>query len=133
MNRNEWWKNLYPLRIPPGWSFVYNKLEALEPDSLNDEEPAWQFIFVQDILHIRQEHGGQKAAIDLGWYPDGDPRGEYRLIAILNDDWLHPVLEFTSRSTRKIAEVIEFWLFEYFPNSKFIDAESFRRQYPDKA
>ena len=37
---------------------------------------------------------GQMVHIDLGWYPDGDPDGSYRLVAILNDDWENPPVQF---------------------------------------
>lgn len=53
-------------------------------------------------------------AIDLGWYPDGDIKGNYRLIAILDNDWSNPILELKTRSTQEVADTIEQWVFETF-------------------
>ena len=131
MNDKSWWKNLQPLRIQPGWSFLFNKLAALEPDDLSEDDPAWQFTLVQDILYMRKENPKQTVAIDLGWYPEGDPNGAYRLVAVLDDDFLNPILEFTSRSTREIVDTMESWLFECIPYNT-IDEKSFRKLHPNK-
>ena len=80
---------------------------------------------------MRKENCRQTAAIDLGWYPDGDPYGAYRSAAVLDDDFPNPVLEFTSRSTREIVDILEYWLFECLPCST-IDEKRFRKLYPDK-
>lgn len=131
MDDKYWWKNLQPLRIQSGWSFLYNKLTDLEPDSISEDDPAWLFTLVQDILYMRKENRKQTVAIDLGWYPDGDPHGTYRLVAVLNDDFQNPILEFTSRSTQEIVDTMEYWLFECLPCSA-IDEESFRKLHPLK-
>ena len=131
MEDKTWWKKLYPLRIQPGWSFLYNKLADLEPDNLSEDDPAWLFTLVQDILYMRKENRKQTVAIDLGWYPEGDPHGAYRLVAVLNDDFLNPILEYTSRSTQEIVDTMEYWLFECLPCST-IDEKSFRNLHPDK-
>ena len=65
MDQKPWWKNLQPLRLRPCWSIVWNKLESLEPDDLTEDDPAWQFTLVQDILYMRKQSGGQTVAIDL--------------------------------------------------------------------
>ena len=68
----------------------------------------------------------------MGWYPDGDPAGAYRLEAILDDNWENPILECTSRSTREIVETMEYWLFECLPCSQQVDEKSFRRRHPNR-
>ncbi len=54
-------------------------------------------------------------AIDLGWYPDGDPGGNYRLVTILDDNWENPVLTVETRSTQEIVDTMELWMFETIP------------------
>ena len=136
MNNKDWWKNLQPLRIPPFWELVWNKLDVLEPNNLSEDDPAWQFTLVEDILYMRQKREINKQvqiiSIDLGWYPDGDPQGEYRLVAFLNDDIMNPILEFTSRSTQEIVETLEYWLFGCVPYCQLIDEKSFRKRHPNK-
>ena len=38
------------------------------------------FPFVEDILQLTNDH--RRMTLDLGWYPDGDPEGHYRLVLI---------------------------------------------------
>ena len=52
----------------------------------------------------------QKLGIDLGWYPDGDSAGSFLLQAVLNDNWMSPLLEFTSRSKKDVVNMLEKWL-----------------------
>lgn len=124
------WQHLQPLRIPGGWTVVFNKFENLEPEELDEQDERWLSAFNEDILYMyaassRKRNGEieqQKLALDLGWYPDGEPGGKYRLLAILNDNWEQPLLEFSSRSKKKIAEMIELWLFqELMPPIRFIE------------
>ncbi len=125
-------ENLQPLRIPPQWSLLWNHLRPIEPGDLAEDDPAWLFTFVQDMLYLRKNSDEQSVAIDLGWYPEGDPQGAYELVTILNDDWNNPLLAFTSRSTQEIVETMEHWLLERIPLSAPIDEPSFRKRYPNK-
>lgn len=131
MEEQPWWKRLYPLRIPPNWKFLWNKLETTEPAGLDPQDKAWLFTFVEDMVYLRRESKGQTVSIDLGWYPDGDPAGAYGLVAILDDNWQDLILEFTSRSTQAVAETMETWLFQVLPYYE-IEEKSFRKQHPDR-
>ncbi|MCI8810661.1 MAG: hypothetical protein HFF84_11230 [Oscillibacter sp.] len=131
------WELMQPLRIPAGWTFLYNKFEDLEPETLPPEDQRWLFTFVQDIFYLytdktrkqnkQVEH--QRLGIDLGWYPDGDPSGSFRLEAILNDDWINPLLTFSSRSKREIVDTLEYWLFHEFIPMYFIEEDIFRKNH----
>lgn len=132
MEQKYWWKNLQPLRIPAHWSFEWNKLELVEPDTLSKNDAVWDFTLVQDILFMHRKIGEQTVSIDLGWYPDGNPDGAYRLVAILGDDWENPILEATSRSTKEIVDIMEYWLFECIPCGRTFDEKSFRKRHPNK-
>jgi len=69
----------HPLQIPSGWLVAQNHFmdvapaETLEGDRLD-------FPFVEDILQLRNDH--LRMTLDLGWYPDGDPNGSFRLLLI---------------------------------------------------
>ena len=124
--------NLQPVRIPPQWSLLWNHLRPIEPGDLAEDDPAWLFTFVQDMLYLRKNSDEQSVAIDLGWYPEGDPQGAYELVTILNDDWNNPLLAFTSLSTQEIVETMEHWLLERIPLRAPIDEPSFRKRYPNQ-
>ncbi len=97
------WQHLQPPRIPSGWTIMINKLEDIEPEELSPEDKIWLYAYTEDILYMytnmsrkkNKELETQTLVIDLGWYPDSDPKGTFRLLAILNDNWENPLLEFS--------------------------------------
>lgn len=132
-----YWKNIQPLRIPGGWTVAFNKLEDVEPEELSPEDERWPGSFVEDILYIyrdclrkkKKQLERQRLGIDLGWYPDGDPAGSFLLQAVLNDNWMSPLLEFTSRSKKDVVNMLEKWLFSEFMYSGFIEENIFRKNH----
>lgn len=133
-----YWKNLQPLRIPANWTILQHKLMNIEPKELNKNDDKWLTMFVEDILQIEKhlkrkinkKVEQQKLIIDLGWYPDGEHSGNFRLVAILNNNWEFPLLQFTSRSKKEIVETLEYWLFGIFNDIYFIEDENhFRKLY----
>ena len=128
---------IQPLRIPGGWTIVFNKLEDMEPDDLDCNDRIWLFAFTQDILYMYADLSRkrdkrlekQKLGIDLGWYPDGDPTGSFCLQAILNDNWETPLLSYSSRSKKEIVEQLEQWLFHEFMPIYFIEENIFRKNH----
>ena len=83
---------------------MWSKLESQEPETLDPEDRAWLFTYVEDMLYLMREGRTQTLALDLGWYPDGDPQGAYRLEAILDGNWEEPLLSLTTRSTQEVTE-----------------------------
>ena len=133
-----YWNNLQPLRIPANWTILQHKLMNIEPEKLNKNDDKWLTMFVEDILQIERhlkrkinkKVEQQKLIIDLGWYPDSEPSGNFRLVAILNNNWEFPLLQFTSRSKKEIVETLEYWLFGIFDDIYFIEDENhFRKLY----
>ncbi|MCI9052710.1 MAG: hypothetical protein HFI05_12465 [Lachnospiraceae bacterium] len=122
MDNKKWWKSLKPFRLKSNWTIKWNKLEDIEPDEIEPEDEAWLYIFVQDMTYLVTEYTYKEnkkvithtLAIDLGWYPEGDVKGHYYLIAILDDDWNNPILELKTRNTQEVADTIEQWSFETF-------------------
>lgn len=119
---------------------MFNQFSTLDPETLPPEDRKWLVFFVEDILHIYTDHTRkrnkrvetQRLAIDLGWYPDGDPEGAFRLEAILDGDWINPLLSFTSRSRQEIVDTLECWLFREFMPNYFIEEEVFRRNHRNR-
>lgn len=140
MPKKEWWKQLQPLRIPSGWTIMFNKLEDLEVETLSEEDTAWLTVFVEDIMHLykknkrkrKKQIEEQTISIDLGWYPDGDVNGSFRLIALLNHNWDEPLLEFSSRNKDEIVQTLEHWLFDELMSNEFMDENTFRKNHMNK-
>ncbi len=70
---------LHPLQIPGGWTVVQNHFYDITPSDALDGDRL-DFPFVEDILQLTNDH--LRMTLDLGWYPHGDPSGNYRLLLI---------------------------------------------------
>ena len=99
---------LQPLRISEGWTVKHNRFYELEPKGelkiagvTNDD--GW-LLFDQDLLQM--EHSKRKVFLDLGWYPDEDPNGRFRVALIRDDDWENPLLRYETKDKTEIVEVI---------------------------
>ncbi|MDE7228910.1 MAG: hypothetical protein K2N56_00385 [Oscillospiraceae bacterium] len=139
-SKHETYLNLQPLRIPPHWTMELNKLEDIDPETLPPEDKTWLFAFNEDILHMysiisrkrNKQTEEQKLGIDLGWYPDGDPNGNFVLQAVLNEDWLDPLMKFSSRNKNEIVNTLEKWLWKDLMPVRFIDEEYFHKNHKIK-
>jgi len=97
---------LQSLRIPTGWEVSYNKFLEIEPNSLEKGNSIW-IHFTQDILQLKYIFKNVKLTVDLGWYPETEIDGTFRLAIIKNEEWENPLEVFESRSKVEIVEKIE--------------------------
>lgn len=104
---------LVPLTIPSGWAVIHNSFGDEDPvvsngSIINDE------FYNEDLLSIEpiQFNGTNWVtarngyAFDLGWYPESDPEGCYRLV-LLREDWNNTVVQFESKERHEISQVIK--------------------------
>lgn len=106
---------LQKLSIPYGWKIMWNELPETDPDTLEKDSMEW-LVFSEDILYIEKEKtelNKEKLALDLGWYPEADPNGEFCLYVIKDDNWAEPEEAFRSRSVSEISDIIEDLLRKY--------------------
>jgi len=94
---------LQPLRLQAGWNVEFNNFCECEPDSCED----FGGYFVEDLLQLTNSKFN--LIIDLGWYPDSDENGGYKLFLIKNYNWEKPLEYFESRDTKAIVDKIEYW------------------------
>jgi len=69
----------HALRIPAGWLVWKNHFYDVTPDQVLDGNQLG-FPFYEDILHLKNNTLG--LTLDLGWYPEGDPNGSYKLCVV---------------------------------------------------
>ncbi|MFO7296736.1 MAG: hypothetical protein C0P72_012060 [Clostridia bacterium] len=94
----------YPLRIHPGWSVVIHGFMEWDPLKVSpDDEGKWLSIFTEDIFYI---HYDEKYGLDLGWYPEADPKGEFVLQLVTHKDF-EPLLTIETRNLHEIADAID--------------------------
>ncbi|GAB4284072.1 MAG: hypothetical protein Kow0092_38670 [Deferrisomatales bacterium] len=100
---------LQPLRIPEGWCVDYNQFFDVEPGadvrllgSASDD--VWQ-LFGEDMLLL--SHGRHGYQVDMGWYPDSDPSGRFRIRLVHGDEWDRPIMEFETSDKREAVRYLE--------------------------
>lgn len=103
---------LRKLGIPAGWEMVLNKFLDIDITKCEPNDKIW-LEFTQDILYIRKKNKRVNIVIDLGWYPENEPTGVFRLCVIMDSDWFNPKETFISRNHQEIAEKIEEFLIKY--------------------
>jgi hypothetical protein len=72
-------RDLVPLRIPSGWTVVFNNFREIETPAELDDADRDRYLS-QDLLSV--ERVRQRLWLDVGWHPDGDPSGRYRFAVI---------------------------------------------------
>lgn len=105
--------NLIPLKIPTGWAILHNHCFNDEEMVVLDGKIQNDLSFKEDILSIAQvayknrDYTILKSGywIDLGWYPEGDPLGHYRLV-LFRDNWDNILIEYHAKEKKKIQFAI---------------------------
>lgn len=103
---------LQPLSIPSGWHIVHNHFCNVNPgeniyiDGLPDGD-VWE-LFLQDLFLL--ENSYLKLSLDLGWVPEADPNGRYKLTLLKDTNWDNPIASYKSPSKNEIVKIIDSWL-----------------------
>lgn len=105
---------LVPLRFPIGWTIEWNVFTDVSPDEFINEEHEHRWEYNEDMFQLVNYR--QKKILDLGWYPEFQPNGQYRLVLIQqyddNEDdqtnsWDNPIIKFETRSISDVIVKIE--------------------------
>lgn len=106
---------LQPLRIPAGWFVSYNTFSEYDPGTDSEE---YCFELCEDMMQLKNKN----LLIDLGWYPEGDIKGNYKLSLVDAAKELPfetPLQVFSSGSKKEIIQMLENWTsYEFF--SKYL-------------
>ncbi|MCY9517914.1 hypothetical protein [Paenibacillus apiarius] len=98
---------LQPLRIPSTWLVTYNGFLEIDPKEVSPEDDTW-LSFTQDLLQL--QHNRYDIIVDLGWYPEAEPEGEYGLKLIKEKDWERPIGSLNTKNKDEVVHTIEMWL-----------------------
>lgn len=94
-------RRLVPLRIPSCWEVAFNNFVELgDPEAL--DAAAREAYLSQDLLMLRSP----RYVLELGWRPDGDPAGSYRL-TVVTPDWENTGIELMTRGAPVVRDAIE--------------------------
>ena len=115
--------NLQPLKIPSGWTVVWNLLTETDPTEETIHEFAGSLLLVNSSTRLK--------AIDVCWQPEADINGAYRLQVVLllpkfnskkntieyEGVWEAPELEFITQNRLELVEKLNDLLFTLKPYS----------------
>jgi hypothetical protein len=105
---------LYPLRIPSGWAVTYNAYFADTAMEVENNRILNSEYFKEDLLMIQQLKLDQGTwvvddsgwLIDVGWYPDSDPTGAYRL-TLVRGGWDEIIFQVVRKKGSDIQQLID--------------------------
>lgn len=114
---------LAPLRIPTGWKIINNNFYDISPDMeyFIDGIPngdSWE-LFTQDLLQLQHDH--YNLVLDLGWYPEADSKGNYKIVLLKKYDWENPIRTIESINKDKTIKAINKLLSEISKNHGNLD------------
>lgn len=98
---------LQPIRIPSSWKVDYNTFVELDPKTLNEKDEKW-INFTEDLLQM--SYIRDNIILDIGWYPEADPQGEYGLELIKNLDWSNPLESYSTKDKFALMTKVEYLL-----------------------
>jgi hypothetical protein len=93
---------LVPLRVPGSWLIQHNQLREVDPETVAANDPRAELL-LEDLLQASRDD----LLIDVGWYPDGNPSGRYRLLVLADLDWHRPLVERETRNLRELVSILE--------------------------
>ncbi|CAM4525022.1 hypothetical protein FHS16_001104 [Paenibacillus endophyticus] len=103
---------LVSLKLPADWIIKWNQFYEINTNEFIDESFPFQIELQEDIfLFINLS---RNRMLDLGWYPEGNPKGKYRLVLIEMDveqdkeieNWNNPLITFTARDNIEIKNKV---------------------------
>lgn len=106
-------EKITPLRIPYGWAVLYNSF--FEDDMIIKNNKIENYLsFKEDLLFIKEcrySNEDYRVIPDgyelyLGWFPDSNPNGKYRLL-LIKGEMTNILIDYKSKDKRMIVKVIE--------------------------
>ena len=93
----------YPLRIHQGWTLETNYFmdcdpETVPPDNVLDGSAYSRKKFCYSSI--------MKYALDLGWWPEADPKGEF-ILDLVTYRLFEPLLTIETRNLHEVADAID--------------------------
>ena len=109
------------------WRIIRHRLFSIDPEFAPDLSPpiagfaVWDLCFQEDLFQA--ENPTQQLLLDVGWYPQADPCGRFKLLVVRKTppsvgqiesrdlvDWNAPVATFESRNMRDVVSEMNRWM-----------------------
>ncbi len=94
----------YPLRIHQGWTLWTDFFMDCDPKRVSPDDKRRWFgrIHSRNVLYFYNE----KYGLDLGWFPEADPKGEFILDLVTYKDF-ESLLTIKTRNLHEVADAID--------------------------
>lgn len=101
---------LLPFTFHKNWKTIFNEFYDIEPNekSFNSD---LKFYFMEDLLELKNLQNG--TFIHLGWYPEFDPQGAFKIVVFDSDYNGKLIKEFESKSKQETADELSLLLEKY--------------------
>ena len=107
------------IKIPKGWT-KRGDIPSIDPAKATDTE--LEDLFDEDMLQIEVPNG--LFTIDVGWYPDWNPQGEYRLVVYRETFENQIEYPIKTNNVTAIKVAIEQLAKKYSPAVRFMGGDS---------
>lgn len=112
--------SLVKLSIPSGWNMVINIFYYIKLSEMEKDNKLY-ITLSQDLMYIEKKGRKVTLGIDVGWYPEMDPDGCYRIQVIRNDEWEKPLEKFESRDIDQVINKVEEFLEKYGETYNYVE------------
>ena len=112
MKRNKLDLQKFNIPKPIVWTVLYNNFFDIDPQNI-ENDVLWNN-FTKNLLQIKSQY--KDLLLDLGWYPEMNPNGNYCIKLIENNNWEKPLLNIKSQNKNEIVKNIENILEQYKTN-----------------
>ena len=93
--------------IPGGW-VAHGALPPFDPCEKLVWAPHELACLTEDVWQARSP--GEMLIVDLGWYPHGNPFGQFRAVVVLGKNWMRPLESIMTPSLEKSVAWIQGFL-----------------------
>jgi hypothetical protein len=99
-----------PLTIHKNWKTIINEFYDIDSNEKTFESDL-KFYFMEDLLELKNIQNG--TFIHLGWYPEFDPKGAFKIV-VLDSDYNGKIIkEFESKSKNETADELTILIAKY--------------------
>lgn len=98
------------LQVASGWGVRNNKFLDVDPERMDEIEgytfdQKWLYL-ENELLVCEYEKNGTKWTLDMGWFPEYEPDGQFVLGLLKNLEWDNQVFPCETRSIAKIVQSV---------------------------
>lgn len=83
-------------------NIIYDDLSELNEDLAYEDQI---FCFKEDLLQI--EHKDRQYLLDVGWRPEFNLKGFFKIVVIKNDDWQNPLYEKRAANISDLKTILQ--------------------------